>query len=120
MRPTSYLSTFNTYPEVTKDIRFSKNLTLCDCTLRDGEQQAGVVFTKEDKVEIAKLLNEMRIPEIEAGMPCNSQEDADAIAEITNTCHYSRITACVRGLEKDFDQSSHWNTPAKVQAEVGR
>ena len=81
MRPLYNLSPFNTLSEVTKNIHFNKNLTLCDCTLRDGEQQAGVVFTKEDKVAIAKLLDEMRIPEIEAGMPCNSQEDADAIAE---------------------------------------
>ena len=36
-------------------------------------------------------------------MPCNSQEDADAIAEITRLCKNSRITACVRGLERDFD-----------------
>ena len=79
MRPLYNLSPFNTLSEVTKNIHFNKNLTLCDCTLRDGEQQAGVVFTKEDKVAIAKLLDEMRIPEIEAGMPCNSQEDADAI-----------------------------------------
>ena len=103
MRPLYNLSPFNTLSEVTKNIHFNKNLTLCDCTLRDGEQQAGVVFTKEDKVAIAKLLDEMRIPEIEAGMPCNSQEDADAIAEITDCCKHSRITACVRGLEKDFD-----------------
>lgn len=103
MDRTSYLSSYNTCAEALEGIHFNKNLTLCDCTLRDGEQQAGVVFTKEDKVEIAKLLDEMNIPEIEAGMPCNSQEDADAIAEITKCCKNSRITACVRGLEKDFD-----------------
>lgn len=103
MRPVCAMSPFNTIPEVASRISFSKNLTLCDCTLRDGEQQAGVVFTKEDKVAIAKLLDEMRIPEIEAGMPCNSKEDAQAIAEITQCCKNSRITACVRGLEQDFD-----------------
>lgn len=103
MRPESCLSPFNTYPEAEKDLHFSPNLTLCDCTLRDGEQQAGVVFTKEDKVAIARLLDEMHIPEIEAGMPCNSKEDADAIAEISGCCKKSRITACVRGLERDFD-----------------
>lgn len=103
MRPESYLSPFNTLPEITEQFHFSPHLTLCDCTLRDGEQQAGVVFTKEDKVAIAAILDEMRIPEIEAGMPCNSQEDADAIAEIVRASKHSRITACVRGLEKDFD-----------------
>lgn len=103
MRPTAYLSPYNSIPEVTDGIAFSQNLTLSDCTLRDGEQQAGVVFTKEDKVAIATLLDEMRIPEIEAGMPCNSQEDADAIAQIVRCCKNSRVTACVRGLEQDFD-----------------
>ena len=38
MRPTTYLSPFNQKEEVVKDISFNKNLTLCDCTLRDGEQ----------------------------------------------------------------------------------
>ena len=91
MRSMTSMSPFNTFPEVTKDVTFSPDLTLCDCTLRDGEQQAGVVFTKEDKVAIAKLLDEMRIPEIEAGMPCNSQEDADAIAEAPSDL-YGAIT----------------------------
>jgi len=106
MRPTSYLSPFNTIPEVVKDIHFSPSLTLCDCTLRDGEQQAGVVLSKQDKVAIALMLDEMRIPEIESGMPANSKEDADAIAEIAKRCKSSRITACVRGLESDFDHAA--------------
>ena len=97
------MSPFNEYPEVTKDISFNKNLTLCDCTLRDGEQMAGIVLRKQEKVEIGQKLDAMRIPEIEAGMPCNSEEDAEAIAEITKTCHNSRITACIRGIEEDFD-----------------
>ena len=118
MRSMTSMSPFNTFPEVTKDVTFSPDLTLCDCTLRDGEQQAGVVFTKEDKVAIAKLLDEMRIPEIEAGMPCNSQEDADAIAEITDCCKHSRITACVRGLAKDFDLAAvgHHHQPSHRRA----
>ena len=100
---TCAMSPFNTIPEVTKHISFPKELTLCDCTLRDGEQQAGVVLRKNEKVEIAQKLDKMKIPEIEAGMPCNSQEDADAIAEITKTCHHARITACVRGMIEDFE-----------------
>lgn len=97
------LSPYNSYPEATKEIAFNKNLTLSDCTLRDGEQQAGVVFRKDDKVAIARYLDDMGIPEIEAGMPCNSEEDAEAIREIAACCKRSRITACVRGMESDFD-----------------
>lgn len=97
------MSRFNEFPEVKDGIQFNKNLTLCDCTLRDGEQMAGIVLRKNEKVEIGKKLDAMKIPEIEAGMPCNSEEDAEAIAEITKCCHNSRITACIRGMEQDFD-----------------
>ena len=103
MEQLSYLSPFNTYPEVCGQFAFSKQLTLCDCTLRDGEQQAGIVLSKEDKVAIALAMDAMGIPEIEAGMPCNSVEDAEAIREIVQLCKRSRITACVRGMEADFD-----------------
>ena len=97
------LSPFNEYPEVSGGIKFNEHLTLSDCTLRDGEQQAGVVFTKEDKIEIAAYMDAMHIPEIEAGMPCNSQADADAICEISKQAKYSRITCVIRGMEKDID-----------------
>lgn len=98
-----YLSTFNDFPEVKQNVSFPKHLTLSDCTLRDGEQQAGVVFTKEDKIEIAEYLDAMHIPEIEAGMPCNSVDDAEAIREISKRCKNSKITCVIRGMEKDID-----------------
>ena len=103
MKVTSYLSPFNEHPDVVAQLHFSKNLSLCDCTLRDGEQQAGVVFTKEDKVAIAVKLDQMGIPEIEAGMPTNSQEDEEAVIEIVKRCKKSKITALVRAKEEDVD-----------------
>ena len=50
-----------------------------DVTLRDGEQQAGVEFTSDDKVRIATALAEAGIHRIEAGLPAVSPSDADAI-----------------------------------------
>ncbi|MFX0002488.1 MAG: hypothetical protein ACFFAA_08195, partial [Promethearchaeota archaeon] len=38
--------------EITKNYKFSPQIVFSDCTCRDGEQQAGVVFTPEQKVEI--------------------------------------------------------------------
>jgi isopropylmalate/homocitrate/citramalate synthase len=99
----SYVSAFNDEPDVKEQIRISPLLSLVDCTLRDGEQQAGVAFTKEEKVRIAKKLDEIGISEIEAGMPASSEEDREAICEIVQTGLKARITALARPSKHDID-----------------
>ena len=54
---------------------FSTPPLISDCTLRDGEQMAGVVFTRDDKVEIARQLDGLGIHDIEVGTPAVSDED---------------------------------------------
>ena len=54
---------------VTKDFKFAKNIEIHDVTLRDGEQQTGVILTKDDKIRIAEALAEAGVHRIEAGMP---------------------------------------------------
>ena len=53
-----------------------------DVTLRDGEQQAGIILSKDDKIRIAEKLAEVGVHRIEAGMPAVSPADAAAIKEI--------------------------------------
>ena len=53
-----------------------------DTTLRDGEQSAGISFTREDKIEIAKQLAKLNVDIIEAGFPATSPGDLDAVASI--------------------------------------
>jgi methanogen homocitrate synthase len=103
MERISYVSSFNDEPEVKEQITISPLLSLVDCTLRDGEQQAGVAFTKEDKVRIARKLDEIGIPEIEAGMPAISVEDREAICEMVQAGLKARITALARPSKDDID-----------------
>ena len=42
---------------------------LYDTTLRDGEQTVGVVMSAEQKLEIAKLLDQLGVDRIEVGFP---------------------------------------------------
>jgi isopropylmalate/homocitrate/citramalate synthase len=77
-----FVSPWNYLPEVTKDFQPPKQVKIHDITLRDGEQQAGITFTKDDKVRIAEKLAEVGVHRIEAGMPAVSPADEAAIREI--------------------------------------
>ena len=61
-----------------------KRLTVIDTTLRDGEQSAGVAFTPFEKIKIAKLLDEMGVNIIEAGIPMMGKEEQRVIYEMQN------------------------------------
>ncbi len=54
-----WVSPSNYDAEVTKDFHFAKNIEFLDTTLRDGEQQAGIVLNMKDKIKIAQKLDEM-------------------------------------------------------------
>ena len=56
---------------------------LYDTTLRDGEQTVGVVLGPEDKLEIARLLDELGVDRIEAGFPRVSDDDWRAVELIS-------------------------------------
>ena len=64
-----HVSPWNFAPEVLAELHFAKQVKVHDVTLRDGEQQTGVIFTKDDKIRIAEGLAEAGVHRIEAGMP---------------------------------------------------
>jgi isopropylmalate/homocitrate/citramalate synthase len=77
-----FTSPWNFDAEVRTGVRFDPRPRLHDVTLRDGEQQAGIVFSKDDKIRIAEQLAEIGIHRLEAGMPVVSKSDEAAIREI--------------------------------------
>ena len=77
-----FVSPWNFLEEVTTDFQPPEKVKIHDITLRDGEQQAGIIFTKDDEVRIAEKLSELGVHSIEAGMPAVSPIDEDAIKEI--------------------------------------
>ena len=59
-------------------------ILLVDTTLRDGEQTAGVVFSNREKLRIAKMLDNLGIHQIEAGIPVMGGDEKQVISEIAS------------------------------------
>ncbi len=77
------------------------DVVVFDTTLRDGEQTPGVSFAVPDKVKVAKKLEEMGVPVIEAGFPINSEEEAEAVRQIAEAVEGSTICALARVVDAD-------------------
>jgi len=76
-----------------------------DTTLRDGEQTAGVVFANEEKVYIAKMLAQMGVHQIEAGIPAMGGDEKEAIKQIVRLELPASILAWNRAVVEDVKHS---------------
>jgi isopropylmalate/homocitrate/citramalate synthase len=76
---------------------------LYDTTLRDGEQTVGVVLDPGQKLEIARLLDELGIDRIEAGFPRVSQDDWNAVQLISDAGLSAEIWGFSRAVPADLE-----------------
>ncbi len=100
-----FVSPWNYQEEVRKELNFPEKIKIHDVTLRDGEQQAGMVLRKEDKVRIAEMLAEAGVHRIEAGMPAVSEHDEAAIREIVKRDLPAEIFAFARCMKEDVKRA---------------
>jgi homocitrate synthase NifV len=82
-----------------------RDIRIVDTTLRDGEQTAGVVFANREKIRIAKLLDELGVHQIEAGIPVMGGDEAEAIKEICRSGLKASIMGWNRPVIKDIEAS---------------
>ena len=100
-----FVSPWNFAEEVRKDLNFPQQIKIHDITLRDGEQQTGIILSKDDKIRIAEGLAEAGVHRIEAGMPIVSPSDAEAIKEIAKRNLGPQIFAFSRCMVEDVKRA---------------
>ena len=83
----------------------SEKIYIFDTTLRDGEQSPGASMNLEEKVQIAELLEEMKVDIIEAGFPIASNGDFESVLEISKNIKNSTIAGLARAKISDIDRA---------------
>ncbi|HVJ48144.1 homocitrate synthase [Desulfitobacterium sp.] len=82
-----------------------KHITIVDTTLRDGEQTAGVVFSNQEKLMIARMLDDVGVEQIEAGIPVMGGDEQRVIGDIVKLGLKANIMGWNRPVLKDIDAS---------------
>ena len=94
--------------------RLDGRVGLYDTTLRDGEQTVGVVLDPEQKLEIARLLDELGIDRIEAGFPRVSADDWEAVRLISEAGLRAEIWGFSRAVPADLEALVELGVKASV------
>ncbi|MEE1264810.1 MAG: 2-isopropylmalate synthase, partial [Akkermansia sp.] len=90
----------------------SDKVLFFDTTLRDGEQCPGASMNLRQKLEVARQLEKLGVDIIEAGFPCISDGDFEAVFTIANTVKKCRIAGLARCVENDIRRAAAAVAPA--------
>jgi isopropylmalate/homocitrate/citramalate synthase len=110
-----WTSELNSRPDVLPAFDRSRTIRFYDTTLRDGEQTVGVIFSPQQKLEIAKQLDELGIGRIEAGFPKVSAEDGEAISLILKAgLKHAEVWGFARATRGDVEELVRLGLQASV------
>ncbi len=90
----------------------SGRIVIFDTTLRDGEQSPGASMNLEEKVRIAKTLEEMGVDVIEAGFPIASNGDFEAVRAVAQEVVNSTVCGLARATRADIERCAEAIEPA--------
>jgi 2-isopropylmalate synthase len=73
-----------------------------DTTMRDGEQSPGASMSLEEKIQIARVFDELGVDIIEAGFPIASPGDFEAVSAISKVLKKSIPCGFSKTFEKRY------------------
>src|SRR5208337_4823920 len=79
-----------------------ERVLIFDTSLRDGEQAPGCSMNTEEKLALARKLQQLGVDIIEAGFPIASAGDAEAVRRVAAEVEGPIIAALARCVEKDI------------------
>lgn len=79
----------------------AQKISFFDTTLRDGEQSPGCSMLLDEKVAMARQLEQLGVDIIEAGFPIASDGDFRAVQAVSAMCERATIAALCRTVEAD-------------------
>ena len=83
----------------------SRQITIFDTTLRDGEQSPGASMNLAEKMELAQALVDLGIDVIEAGFPIASPGDFESVSQISQEIQGATICGLARCNDADIDRA---------------
>src|SRR5918994_5108564 len=72
-----------------------------DTTLRDGMQGEGMSLSVEEKVRVARVLDDLGLPFVEAGFPASNPKEAELFALLEHEA--LRTAICAFGMTRRRD-----------------
>ena len=99
-----WMSPFNFLDEVRDQLTLpvDNRVYIHDVTLREAEQAPGIVFKTDEKIAIAKALDEMGVRSIEL-FPVVSDEDAALVTELIKMKLNAEVVCLARWLKEDIE-----------------
>ena len=85
--------------------RARTEIVIDDTTLRDGEQTAGVVFSLEEKIRIARLLDATGVGELECGIPAMGKDEQASVKALVDLGLNARLLTWNRAVISDIQAS---------------
>jgi len=94
------------------------HVVVFDTTLRDGEQCPGASMGLQEKLQVARQLEKLRVDIIEAGFPAASPGDFEAVKKVAAEIKKCRIAGLARCVKSDIERCAEALKPARNRARI--